>query len=534
MNASANGGRKPVSDQYELYLKDESRFSGKAEEIAFPVDAAQVENALRYMTASKTPLTVQGARTGIAGAATPARGGILSMIKMDSITQLSVDDEDRFYVTVDPGVPLSELTHCLTRKNFDTRGWDAGSKDALARLKRAPAQFFPPDPTETTAALGGLFACNAQGLSAYRYGGMAEHVQSVTLALPDGRSWKIVRGEHLFDANGVTLPDGRRLNVNPIRARPICRCPVPREKMDLLDLIAGSEGMLGIVTNLTLRLAPAPLVRWGILFFFSELSQALAFSQTVVAERGDSASVEAVEFFDRASLDLVEELKTNTTQLRVVPEISSGHQAAVYVQLSARNSDIMEETLLSLLDTFAAHGGNENDAWAAEGEDEMQKFKMFRHAVPEAANARIDDICRNCPGVHKMSTDFTTPLDRLEEAAVMYRSGMEESGVSGAVFGHAAIGRLHVNLFPETLGQVEEAQALIDAWARNAIAMGGRLADENGVGKIKRNLLRYMPEEELQAARAVKNFFDPDGLLNPDNMFPDNMFPDNMFPPGMS
>jgi D-lactate dehydrogenase (cytochrome) len=518
---SAKSDREPVGDKYEIYLKDESRFAGKAEEILFPLDAAQVEDALLHMTSSKTPLTVQGARTGIAGAATPLGGGtILSMTKMNALTRLSVDDEDRFLVTVEPGVQMSDLTHCLTRKNFDTSAWSADSKDTFERLKRVPVQFFPPDPTETTATFGGMFACDAHGLNACRYGGTADHVQSVTLALPNGQSWKIARGQHLFDAEGVALPDGRRLEVKPSRAQPICRCPVPRQGMDLLDLIAGSEGMLGVITDLTLRLIPVPTVYWGIMFFFEELSEALAFSQTVTASGAEGpVSIEAVEFFDRASLDLVEELKKNVTQLHVVPDISAEHQASVYVQLSAENADAMEEMLLTLLDAFSVCGGGEDATWAAEGEDEMQKFKLFRHAVPEAANIRVDDLRQSCPGVHKMSTDFTTPLDRMEEAVAMYRRGIEERNLSGAVFGHAAAGRLHVNLFPKTTEQMEEAQALIDDWAKNVIAMGGRLACENGVGKVRRNLLRHMPQEELEAARAVKDFFDPSGLLNPGNMF---------------
>ena len=452
MNESIKIGGKPVGDKYEDYLQDESRFPGRAEEILFPLDAAQVEDALLRMTSLKTPLTVQGARTGISGAATPVGGGILNMVKMNAITQLSVNDEGRFFVTVEPGVQLSELTHCLTRKNFDASGWSANSRDALERLKRAPTQIFPPDPTETTATFGGLFACNAHGLNAYRYGGTADYVHAVTLALPNGRSWKVARGQHFFDAQGLALPDGRRLKVNPSRTRPICRCPIPFLGMDLLDLLAGSEGMLGVVTDLTLRLASAPLVHWGIMFFFSEPSEALRFSQTVVGGGSEkSVSVEAVEFFDRASLDLVEELKRSMTQLRVVPDISPEHGASVYVQLAAENADAVEEALLTLLDAFSACGGNEDATWAAEGEDEMRKFKVFRHAVPEAANTRIDALRQSCPSVHKMSTDFTTPLDRMEEAAAMYRQGMEERGVSGAVFGHAAVGRLHVNLFPETV-----------------------------------------------------------------------------------
>ncbi|MDR1377192.1 MAG: FAD-binding oxidoreductase, partial [Synergistaceae bacterium] len=372
MNTSAKNGkagknpdREPVGDKYDIYLKDESRFTGEAEEILFPLDAAQVKKALLHMTSSETPLTVQGARTGIAGAAAPQGGSILSMVKMNAVTRLSVDDQDRFFVTVEAGAQMSDLTHCLTRKSFDTGEWSTDSKDALQRLKRAPAQFFPPDPTETTATFGGMFACNAHGLNAYRYGATAAHVEGVTLALPNGQSWKIARGRHIFDAEGVTLPDGERLKVKSSSDQAICRCPVPRLGMDLLDLIAGSEGMLGVVTDLTLRLSPAPAVQWAIMFFFAELSEALAFSRTVAAsDTGESVSIEAVEFFDRASLDLVEELKQNVTQLHVVPDISAEHQASIYVQLSADNSDAMEEALLTLLDAFSARGGNEDATWA--------------------------------------------------------------------------------------------------------------------------------------------------------------------------
>ena len=272
---------------------------------------------------------------------------------------------------------------------------------------------------------------------------------------------------------------------------------------------------------MALRLLPAPSVRWAVMFFFAELERAAEFSQSIVSSWAfNKETVEAVELFDRGSLELVEGLKAEITKLRVIPDISPAHQAAVYVQLAAEDAGMVEDVLSDLLEAFADCGGDEGDTWAAEGEEEMKKFTLFRHAVPEAANLRIDAIRRLYPQVHKTASDFTAPPGRLKEAVTLYRQGIEESGVPGIMFGHAALGRLHVNLFPETARQMEDAWPLIGRWADRILEMKGSLAGENGFGKVKRALLaRYLSPEQLRVLQTIKNFFDPQGILNPGNMF---------------
>ena len=508
-----------IGSKYTSFLQDESRLAGKAGGIAFPVCAAEAREALRQAAAAGKTVTVQGGRTGITGGASPAEGGlIINLSGMRAVTALSQDSSGVFYVTVEPGIRLAEFTEAISRKDFNTTGWSGDSLTAFEGFKRAPRQFFAPDPTETTATLGGMFASNAQGLCAFCYGAMADYVQGLDFMLPDGESWRVERGRYVFDGGGISLPDGRRLSADIPAERTVCRFLAPETGMDLVDFLAGSEGLLGVVTSLTLRLSRAQADHWAVMFFFSEFEQALGFSKEIAAGvcRSCRAVVEAIELFDRGSLDLVEELKTRMSKLRVIPDIPGEYKASVYVQLASDNYNDADETLSALADTFIACGGSESDTWAAACDDEIQKFKLFRHAVPEAANARIDAIRRTNPAVHKAATDFTVPMSRLDEAVAMYREGIAEGGIPGVIFGHVSIGRLHVNLFPENGKQMEKARAIIDGWAAGVISAGGRIADENGVGRLKKALvLRHVPRGQLDAAACIRKFFDRNSILSP-------------------
>lgn len=146
-----------LEKRYEEYLRDESRLTGYAESILQAKSAQEVLDFLK----TESPFTVQGARTGIVGGAVPQGGRILNLSSMNRITGLSVKD-GAFFVTVEPGVLLCDLDDALASKRFDASSWDEPSREALAALAKAPPQFFPPDPTESTATLGGMFAANAR------------------------------------------------------------------------------------------------------------------------------------------------------------------------------------------------------------------------------------------------------------------------------------------------------------------------------------------------------------------------------------
>ena len=151
---------KPLSAEFEEYLRDESRSVGSAQTISFPTCEDEIRSVLRKLYPSGTPITVQGSRTGLAGGAVPAGGHVMNLSRACSYLGLRRDDTGVFYLRVQPGVVLSELRKHLANKSIPTHGWDTASLLALDELYAGPEQFFPTDPTEASACLGGMAACS--------------------------------------------------------------------------------------------------------------------------------------------------------------------------------------------------------------------------------------------------------------------------------------------------------------------------------------------------------------------------------------
>lgn len=517
-----------MEDRYVGYLQDESRMKGSAEKIAFPRNLDEIRQVLDFCRDNRVPVTLQGARTGIAGAAVPDGGLILNLSKLDRITGIR-QEGGRFFLEAEPGVLLSDLKEKLAAGRFDTDGWTDESKEALANMQAMGSYRFVPDPTETTATVGGMFASNAKGLSGHRFGRMSEHTEQVTFMLADGALWRVRRGECRAEDMGCRMPDGSLL--------PVLCCDKKNEMQmagndtglwgypltiqpgqDLLDLIAGSEGMLGIVTSLELRLLKSPAECWGILFFFEDQKSAAEFAGLTGTKTGD-ARVTVAEFFDRGSLDVVEQMKSRMTSLKAIPDIPKDRAAAVYIELEADSEEGAEGLLLDLLDQFGACGGDEADTWAASGLREMEKFRLFRHAVPEGINNCVDEIRRKLPGFVKMGADFGGSGRELHEQIEAYVRDAQKAGVRAVIFGHALERRFHVNLLPETEDEKKKADQLMEQWADEKSVEGVSLAAENGIGKVKAGLVnRRVSEKILENMRAVKDHFDRDRIWNRGNM----------------
>lgn len=512
---------KEIQGRYEEYLRDESRLIGQGESISFPTSLGELEELTAAFWRKGQPMTVQGARTGVSGSAVPCGGHVLSMEKMNTILGLA-NFGSEFTMEVEPGVRLAQINEAIATGIFITDKWTNESKAVMKRFKKAGRQVFPPDPTEANATIGGMFACNAQGINVYRYGNTGSHVRELDVLLVSGEHWKLPRNQYIFDRYGCPLPGGRRIETGPLPDGSLrYRTGLGAyEGMDLVDLFAGSEGMLGIVTRLVLQLRQEALERWGVLFFFDHLENAVKFvRQTIALEwKLPGANISAIELFHQNSLHLIQEYKSKVTRLQEIPDLPPDAQGAIYIEMEGDSSQLLEEALMTLLEAFVGCGGREDDTWAATG-GEIEKFKLLCHAATESVNARIDEIRLNQPTITKLCADFSAPMGRLEETLAMYLEGMEKSSFEGTILGHVGCNHLHVDLLPQNHEEYERGQELIFHWAEQTIAWGGSVVTEKGIGKIRRSLfLALATPRQLEIARTIKNFFDPMGLLNPGNM----------------
>ena len=513
----------PYSAQYEAYLRDESRSVGRAESISFPRSEEEVRAVLCALHEKAVPVTVQGARTGLAAAAVPREGHIMNLSRMDAVTALR-QEGGRFFVTVQPGVVLLNLRKMLQRREFDTAGWSEASQAALDALRKAPEQFFPTDPTETTAALGGMAACNASGARSFRYGPMRPHVTALRCVLADGCTVALRRGQYRADGLRFTLPT---LEGGAVEGM-LPGYTMPRTKnasgyyaapdMDLMDLFVGSDGTLGVLTELELELLALPRVSWGVTVFLPCEEDACRYAETVRAQVDCAA---AIEYFNPYALEILRRQRQKGGVFAKLPDLGvAGDGAAVFVELHC-GEEAEAMTALQVLGELAERcGGSAERSWVARTELENETLRHFRHAVPESVNSLIDERKRSYPGITKMGSDMSVPDGRLLEVTEMYRRTLAEEGFEYASWGHIGDNHIHVNILPRDMEEHARAKELFRRWAAAVSAMGGAVSAEHGVGKLKAPFLTIMyGREHIRQMRELKRSFDPAMQLGRGNLF---------------
>jgi len=508
-----------VAGEYPDYLRDESRRTGRAESISFPVSESDVVRDLEEASRRQLLVTIQGARTGITGGAVPEGGHVLNVSRMNRIVAVRESGED-LSVTLQPGVLLSELRSFIAGKAAAQAEGIPGS----GLVSRGSLYFFPPDPTETSASLGGMVACNASGARSFHYGPTRRYVDRLRLVLADGERMELRRG--------VQKAEGRRflLKTEPGRqvtgTMPSYRMPELKnasgfyaaDDMDMIDLIVGAEGTIGVVSELDVRLVREPAVEWGIMAFFPSEEAAIKFVRGVRHE-GQCRPV-AVEFFDSHALDMLRRQKRANPAFQEISEMPEAWNTGVYVEYHGPDEAAVEEGVQVMCDLMADAGGKDDATWIGSNERDMEALKFFRHAVPESVNLTIDERRKREPRLTKLGTDLAVPDDRLEEVMAMYHEGLARCGLEHVIFGHIGNNHVHVNIIPNDLDEYGRGKDLYLEWADRVVAMGGTVSAEHGVGKLKTALLRRMyGEQGIQQMLALKRVFDPKGMLNRGNLF---------------
>ena len=420
---------------------DASYFPGHADELFTPRDEAELLEILHRANSQHIPVTFQGALTGVTAAAVPLGGWAISLVRLNKIE-------------IQPGKAIV--------------GPGAALRDVQCAAEQSK-QFYAPDPTENTSSIGGNIAANASGSHSYRFGATRDHVLALRVALINGEILEIRRGRKVaFDVLPIRLPQTTKLSAG-YRLSP---------GMDLIDLVIGSEGTLGVITQAELNLLPprGELLS-GVVFFKSEEA---AFD---AVERWRSANLNMIEYLDRASLEMLD-----------VP-----HAAALMIEQEGDGDLDMT-------------GALESESWFAVSAADRERFRLFRHALPERCNERI-----RRSGFTKLSTDYAVPLLKTRQMMSIYRKMLVPPYV---IFGHIGDAHLHINTFPSNKEEHARAKAVLDDLARPVVELGGTVGAEHGLGKRKAHLLRlqYKPDS-IEAMRTVKRRFDPDWLLGQGTLF---------------
>jgi D-lactate dehydrogenase (cytochrome) len=510
-----------VEGQYPDYLRDESRRQGRADLISF----AASEEDIRQVLLSRHAITTQGARTGITGGAVPDGGHVLNLSRMTRITGMRLDaGRNEVFISVQPGLALVELRKILQTCEFDSSGWSMESLLALEEFRRAPSYFFPPDPTETSASIGGMVACNASGACTFQYGATRAYVEAMRVILADGSRISLRRGRERATALAFSLrtEEGREISGRlPDYIMPAVKNAAGffvSENMELIDLFIGSEGTLGVISEVELRLIRTPECRWGVMAFLPFEASAIEFVKTV---RGlpPGERPAAIEYFDCHALDLLRRQKRENPGTLDIPALPPEYHTAIYLEYHG-GADQVSAAVAELPERMTAAGGNSEASWIADSDRELERFKGFRHAVPELVNRIIDERRKKEPELTKLGTDMAVLNSELSSVMDLYRNALESMGLDYVIFGHIGNNHVHVNILPRTLLEYQRGKDLYLQWARQVIQWGGTVSAEHGIGKFKVALLREMlGDQVLRQMREMKRVFDPEAILNKGNLF---------------
>lgn len=513
------------------FLRDESRRVGEAKSISFPQSAEDIQAVLRSLAESKTPCTVQGARTGITAGAVPAGGHILNLSRYKGFTSIRFDGT-RVFLGVRSGTLLSEIRSACDRFDDDLLCLPEPYSAVLQGIRDAGSWFLPPDPTEPSASIGGMVACNASGARSFLYGAIRRYVSSLRIVLADGEVLSLQRGTQKAQGRDVRVTSEAGVLFEgriPTYQMPAVKNAAgffAENDMDVVDLFIGSEGTLGVVSEVELELIPAPRCVWGLMAFFESESRAVGFVRSVrekifrKAEDRTGAKVVAMEFFSGGALGLLRSAISSNPAFGAIPSPPASHETAIYVEIHGDDEDAVGEMMMTASDLMVECGGREEDTWMASEPHELQRLKDFRHAVPEAVNLVIDERRKTEPALVKLGTDMSVPDEHLEGVLELYNTQLRKAGLEYVIFGHIGNNHLHVNILPRTLEEYEEGRELYLSWASEVVRLGGSISAEHGVGKLKTKLLQTMyGEKGIAEMKALKKSFDPRGCLNPGNLF---------------
>jgi D-lactate dehydrogenase (cytochrome) len=519
-----------ISAEYPAYLTDESKLSPEPFDfLFFPKDEAELSAIFEQMSQKKIKITIAGARTGLVGGCVPRKGALVSLENFDGVESITWDlKAQEWRLQCQCALDLRSLNDQIVSKNFPDiiNCGDRQGLETLKQFKEDPADYFyPPDPTEMSASIGGTVSTNASGARTYRYGPTREWIRGIRVMLPNGEILSIPRGRYFASPNGefiVFSSKGSQLKVK----LPSYRMPPTKNtagffaasEMDLIDLFIGSEGCLGVITEVTVALLKRD-EKISMVQFLESDEQALELVDRL--RNSEDIQLDFLEFYSGNALGLLQQRQIQDPRSVDMPPIPSQAGAALFFEFSF---DAMADKLDygPLEDAIGSCGSTISNSWAAYENRELQRLKNFRHILPETINAIIAERKKQYPELHKLGTDLAVPDERLHDMWQTYKDALEMADLEWVAFGHIGNSHIHINIMPRNEGELQRGLELYKQFADKAVEFGGTVSAEHGIGKIKIKFLERMySPDHLKQMQAVKLALDPCGMLNPGNIFYD-------------
>jgi glycolate oxidase len=426
---------------------DSSKIAFPPAAVVFPRGRADIAVVLALANRRRVPVTVRGRGTSLTGSASPARGGWV--LDLHRWNRVRVDARSGL-AQVQAGATVDQIQAAAERA-----GW-----------------FYPPDPSSKKyCTIGGNIACNAGGMHGGKYGVTRDFVLALKGFLPTGEWVEWGTATKKFSAG-----------------------------FNLRDLWIGSEGMLGVVTEATLKLIPKPAVRWTLLVSFRTEPDAF---RAVLALFSLRLQPSICEFLDRYSVDCAE----RATGKHVFK--GQAGRPVVLLELAGGAGEVREQRAVAL--AWAARSGLAHKA--ARNRAEAEELWTVRRAC-SGAMFKLGDS--------KLNEDVVLPMANYQKFARFLEGLRKESGLPIPTFGHLGDGNLHVNIMYHAAVPAERraAERAVVKLMRTVVALGGAISGEHGIGLAKTPFLRFQHSPAaIRAMRSVKRALDPRGILNPGKMF---------------
>ncbi|MEG8947575.1 FAD-binding oxidoreductase [Rosettibacter firmus] len=488
---------KNNQDEIQNYLSDASNYTGNCEAVYIPSDENEIINIIKECNKTGKRVTISGNGTGLTGGRVPEGGIVLSLEGMNKILEVN---KEKKYVTIQPGVILKDLQDYLEEQKL----------------------FYPPDPTERNCHVGANVATNSSGARTFKYGPTRDYVLGLKIVLPDGEKLTLQRGEYLADGYNANL----KTESGKIISFQLPQIFMPETKnaagyyckkdMDLIDLFIGSEGTLGIFSEIKLKIIELPEKILSCVIFFDEEINALNFieeardlSKKKITNDLSLISARGLEFFDYYTLQFLLDDYSN---------IPAEAKAAVWFEQELDDNE--DEIISQWMDLISKHSGLEENSWIAADKKEQEQFKDFRHAIAWKVN---EYVTRR--KLKKVGTDVAVPDNVFKDFYYEAKKIVEDRGLEYVVYGHFGNSHMHLNMLPENEEEYNISKNIYMKICERAVELKGTISAEHGIGKLKRDyFLKMYSEDVIKQMAKLKLIFDPNKILNVGNIFYENYF----------